>query len=152
MTGSREEKKSKKEKKEKRSRSEDEDEETVQHKSKKAKVVVANDDEDDDGPKRRTRSMSEGEDAFRKMLTPEEFRKLHSITVTGRTDDGVGNYHCLAPMATFADTPFAAPIRKCLDAAGFTTPTPTQSQAWPIAIAGRDVITVARTGSGKTCG
>jgi len=55
-------------------------------------------------------------------------------------------------MTTFESTPYAAPIRKALDAAGFASPTPTQAQAWPIALAGRDVITVAKTGSGKTCG
>lgn len=35
-----------------------------------------------------------------------------------------------------------------LNAAGFQKPTPTQAQVWPIALAGRDVITVAKTGSG----
>lgn len=35
---------------------------------------------------------------------------------------------------------------------GFSHPTPTQAQSWPIALDGRDVITVAKTGSGKTCG
>ena len=135
-------------KKEKRSRDVDESEEEG-HKSKRARDVS----EDEEGQvRRRTRSMSEGEDAYRKMLTPEEFRKQHVITVTGRSEDGTGSYVCPAPMATFADTPFLPPIRRALDAAGFTTPTPTQAQAWPIALQGRDVITVAKTGSGKTCG
>ena len=143
------------EKPKKGKRTHDEDEsEDVGHKTKRAKVVTEEvvDSEEPVESRRRTRSMSEGEDAFRKMLTPEEFRKLHVITVTGKSEDGSGSYACPAPMSTFADTPFLPPIRRALDAAGFTTPTPTQAQAWPIALQGRDVITVARTGSGKTCG
>jgi len=33
---------------------------------------------------------------------------------------------------------------------GFTTPTPIQSQSWPIVLSGRDLIGIAKTGSGKT--
>lgn len=36
--------------------------------------------------------------------------------------------------------------------AGFKAPTPIQAQAWPIALAGRDLVAIAKTGSGKTCG
>lgn len=36
--------------------------------------------------------------------------------------------------------------------AGFKAPTAIQAQAWPIALAGRDVVAIAKTGSGKTCG
>ena len=32
----------------------------------------------------------------------------------------------------------------------FTAPTPIQSQSWPVALSGRDVIGIAQTGSGKT--
>lgn len=135
----------------KRSRGDDDSEEEAKHTSKKKRVESSKVPEEDEvvETRRRTRSMSEGEDSFRKMLTPEEFRKLHQIAVTGKSADGNGPFVCPAPMVTFGDTPFLPPIRKCLDSAGFTTPTPTQAQAWPIALAGRDVITVARTGSGK---
>lgn len=36
--------------------------------------------------------------------------------------------------------------------AGFSDPTPIQAQAWPVAMEGRDVVAIAKTGSGKTCG
>ena len=34
--------------------------------------------------------------------------------------------------------------------AGFVEPTPIQSQGWPMALKGRDLIGIALTGSGKT--
>jgi ATP-dependent RNA helicase DDX5/DBP2 len=36
--------------------------------------------------------------------------------------------------------------------AGYSHPTAIQSQAWPIALQGRDLVAIANTGSGKTCG
>ena len=41
----------------------------------------------------------------------------------------------------------------CLDIIaklGFAEPTPIQSQGWPMALKGRDLIGIAETGSGKT--
>ena len=32
--------------------------------------------------------------------------------------------------------------------AGFSAPTPIQAQAWPIAMAGRDMVAIAKTGAG----
>jgi ATP-dependent RNA helicase RhlE len=52
--------------------------------------------------------------------------------------------------ATFADYPLNEDIRKDLDAAGFVTPTPIQAACLPHALAGRDVIGLAQTGTGKT--
>lgn len=36
--------------------------------------------------------------------------------------------------------------------AGYKAPTPIQAQAWPVALEGRDLVAIAKTGSGKTCG
>ncbi len=110
--------------------------------------------DEQDFVRRRTRSMSDAEEHFR--LVPcsngDEFRKLHQITVTGRDESGNSLFQCPEPMTTFASTPFPQAIRRALDAAGYANPTPTQAQSWPIALQGRDIITVAKTGSGKTCG
>ena len=43
------------------------------------------------------------------------------------------------------------PILKALGEQGYETPTPIQEQAIPAALAGRDVLGCARTGTGKTC-
>ena len=120
---------------------------------KTKKVSVAEiDDDDENAPRRRTRSMSEGEVSFNKMLSAEEYRKQHKISVVGKPGKDETVYEPHAPLLTFADCPFASTIKRSLECAGFTTPTPTQAQAWPIALAGRDIITVAKTGSGKTIG
>ncbi|KAK4478374.1 hypothetical protein RD792_017665 [Penstemon davidsonii] len=36
--------------------------------------------------------------------------------------------------------------------AGFSSPTPIQAQTWPIALQNRDIVAIAKTGSGKTLG
>lgn len=81
-------------------------------------------------------------------LTAEQFCVEHKILV--KSDDE--NFKCPDPMSTFDSTPYGGPIRGELKAAGYPAPTPTQAQSWPIALSGRDIISVARTGSGKTLG
>lgn len=39
-----------------------------------------------------------------------------------------------------------------MHSAGFSSPTPIQAQTWPIALQGRDIVAIAKTGSGKTLG
>jgi ATP-dependent RNA helicase DDX5/DBP2 len=108
---------------------------------------------DEDVPtRRRTRSLSNAEESYQPGQSAADFHKSHQITVTGQNESQSGPFVCPPPMITFESTPFSSAIRKSLDAAGFPNPTPTQAQAWPIALQGRDVITVAKTGSGKTCG
>jgi ATP-dependent RNA helicase DDX5/DBP2 len=102
--------------------------------------------------RRRTRSISDADEVFPEGLSAEQFRREHQITINGRSEDMKNEFEVPPPMTSFAMTPYPAPIRRALDAAGFSNPTATQAQAWPIALSGRDVITVAKTGSGKTCG
>ena len=51
----------------------------------------------------------------------------------------------------FRDLGLTAPILKALTLEGYTEPTPIQRQAIPPALAGRDVLGCAQTGTGKTC-
>ncbi|HMN74135.1 MAG TPA: DEAD/DEAH box helicase, partial [Rhodoblastus sp.] len=41
-------------------------------------------------------------------------------------------------------------VLQAVEASGYTTPTPIQAQAIPEALAGRDVLGIAQTGTGKT--
>src|SRR5271166_2075090 len=41
-------------------------------------------------------------------------------------------------------------VLQAVEASGYTTPTPIQAQAIPYALAGRDVLGIAQTGTGKT--
>ncbi len=51
---------------------------------------------------------------------------------------------------TFASLGFASSILHALNAAGFIKPTPIQEGAIPAGLAGRDVLGIAQTGTGKT--
>jgi ATP-dependent RNA helicase RhlE len=53
-------------------------------------------------------------------------------------------------LTKFSDLGLAAPILKALQDAGYDTPTAIQAQAIPLALAGRDVLGIAQTGTGKT--
>jgi ATP-dependent RNA helicase RhlE len=51
---------------------------------------------------------------------------------------------------TFESLGLAAPINQALKNAGFLTPTPIQAGALPSGLAGKDVLGIAQTGTGKT--
>ena len=53
-------------------------------------------------------------------------------------------------VTTFADLKLSEKSLHALDRAGFEQPTPIQAQAIPPALAGKDVIGTAATGTGKT--
>ncbi len=53
-------------------------------------------------------------------------------------------------MTTFSDLGLSAPILQTLAAEGYETPTPIQAQAIPSILAGRDLLGIAQTGTGKT--
>lgn len=54
------------------------------------------------------------------------------------------------PILSFKDMKFPAPVLQHLDEKGIKRPTPIQVQGLPAILAGRDLIGVAFTGSGKT--
>jgi ATP-dependent RNA helicase RhlE len=54
------------------------------------------------------------------------------------------------PRYAFADLKISEALKRTIVARGFATPTPIQDQAIPFVLAGRDVIGLANTGTGKT--
>lgn len=71
-----------------------------------------------------------------------QFRKEKEITVQGK--------NVPRPVTTFDEAGFPTYVMSEVKAQGFPHPTPIQSQGWPMALSGRDVVGVAETGSGKT--
>jgi superfamily II DNA/RNA helicase len=54
------------------------------------------------------------------------------------------------PLPLFTDTGLSEPILRAVLEKGYNHPTPIQAQAIPVVLAGRDVMGVAQTGTGKT--
>ncbi|XP_055912203.1 ATP-dependent RNA helicase DDX42 [Eupeodes corollae] len=54
------------------------------------------------------------------------------------------------PVTSFGHFGFDEPLIKAIRKAEYTQPTPIQAQAIPAALGGRDIIGIAKTGSGKT--
>lgn len=98
----------------------------------------------DDGDVAIGRHDDDGDDS---AMSTEMFRKTHHIKIQ---NEGEENQYI--PFDSFDSTPFPEKLKRLLLKQGYTAPTPTQAQSWPIALAGRDIISIARTGSGKTCG
>jgi superfamily II DNA/RNA helicase len=55
-------------------------------------------------------------------------------------------------MTSFKDLGLSPEVLNAVAAAGYETPTPIQEQAIPVVLAGRDVLGIAQTGTGKTAG
>ncbi|XP_009134609.1 DEAD-box ATP-dependent RNA helicase 14 [Brassica rapa] len=77
-------------------------------------------------------------------LSPEAYCRRHEITVSGG--------QVPAPLMSFETTGFPPELLREVLNAGFSAPTPIQAQSWPIAMQGRDIVAIAKTGSGKTLG
>ncbi|KAL3688731.1 hypothetical protein R1sor_015040 [Riccia sorocarpa] len=78
-------------------------------------------------------------------MTEEEvtsYRNSLSINVSG--------FDVPRPVKTFQDLGFDAALMGAIAKQGYENPTPIQRQAVPIALSGRDMIGIAKTGSGKT--
>ncbi|KAL3617160.1 hypothetical protein CASFOL_038907 [Castilleja foliolosa] len=95
------------------------------------------------------------------LSAADMYRQKHEVTATGEDVP--------APFMTFEATGFPPEILQevryllqrrstcrtlqCyIHMAGFSAPTPIQAQTWPIALQNRDIVAIAKTGSGKTLG
>ncbi|KAI9815916.1 MAG: ATP-dependent RNA helicase dbp2 [Phylliscum demangeonii] len=72
----------------------------------------------------------------------EAFRQLHQMAIQGR--------NVPKPVESFDEAGFPSYVMNEVKAQGFTKPTAIQSQGWPMALSGRDMVGIAETGSGKT--
>ncbi|KAK4492640.1 hypothetical protein RD792_003458 [Penstemon davidsonii] len=71
-----------------------------------------------------------------------EYRKSLAIRVSG--------FDVPRPVKTFEDCGFSAELMKAIAKQAYEKPTPIQCQSLPIVLSGRDIIGIAKTGSGKT--
>jgi ATP-dependent RNA helicase DDX5/DBP2 len=78
-----------------------------------------------------------------------DYRKAHKINIADMHGKSIDGYE---PVLSFESTPFDARLIRVFESQGYDAPTATQAQSWPIALDKRDLISVAKTGSGKTCG
>ena len=101
------------------------------------------------GDARRDEDVRAPTTPMKRTPSVEDFRKEHAISIANacaKTKD-------LEPYTTFEEaTAFPKSLRNALKAQGYANPTPIQAEAWPILLKGKDVVAVAKTGSGKTCG
>jgi ATP-dependent RNA helicase DDX5/DBP2 len=70
------------------------------------------------------------------------FRAKHEMTVKGE--------NVPKPVRTFEEASVPEFVLAEITKAGYTEPTAIQSQGWPMALSGRDMVGIAQTGSGKT--
>ncbi|XP_017248267.1 ATP-dependent RNA helicase-like protein DB10 [Daucus carota subsp. sativus] len=100
----------------------------------------------DSGGSREGRSSDRVEvlPAVRSGPSAESYRRQHEITVTG---DNVP-----PPFTSFQAIGLPSEILREVLKAGFSHPTPIQAQSWSIAFQSRDIVAIAKTGSGKTLG
>jgi len=78
----------------------------------------------------------------RSDASAEEWRRENEITIVGK---GIPK-----PVHTFEEASMPEYVLKEVLKQGFTKPSPIQSQGWPMALLGRDMIGISATGSGKT--
>jgi ATP-dependent RNA helicase DDX5/DBP2 len=78
----------------------------------------------------------------RSDASADQWRREKGITIMGR---GIPK-----PCLTFEEASMPEYVLREVLKQGFTTPSPIQSQGWPMALLGRDMIGISATGSGKT--
>lgn len=70
------------------------------------------------------------------------FRKEQEMTIRGRDIN--------KPITSFEEAGFPQEVMNAIKKNGYEKPTGIQCQGWPMALSGKDMVGIARTGSGKT--
>uniref|UniRef100_A0A3Q0RDW8 RNA helicase n=1 Tax=Amphilophus citrinellus TaxID=61819 RepID=A0A3Q0RDW8_AMPCI len=78
----------------------------------------------------------------RPLQEVEQYRRSKEVTVKGRD--------CPKPIVKFHEAAFPSYVMDVIVKQNWTEPTPIQSQGWPVALSGKDMVGIAQTGSGKT--
>lgn len=78
----------------------------------------------------------------RPMQDVEQYRRSKEVTVKGRD--------CPKPIIKFNEAAFPSYVMDIIVKQNWIEPTPIQSQGWPVALSGKDMVGIAQTGSGKT--
>ena len=123
-----------------------EDENGEEGESEAGSASVHSDEEAANGgpsPPRNQNGMDSGEDEDEGHDAIEEERRNVFFATDSKTSNS-------GSEASFHSMSLSRPILKALVEIGFTTPTPIQSKSIPVALAGKDVVGGAVTGSGKT--
>eukprot|EP01045_Picozoa_sp_COSAG04_P017644 COSAG04_NODE_1574_length_6276_cov_3.068480_4_plen_797_part_00 len=131
--------------------------------AKKADKVAASKDKDDDDSKptgvlpvidhsevvylpfRRDFYQESAEVAGMSEQAVSAYKKELDVSVTWLTGGAAPR-----PVQSFKQVGFPTQIMRGIEKAGYEKPSAVQAQAWPVLLSGRDVIGIAKTGSGKT--
>ncbi|XP_061386445.1 ATP-dependent RNA helicase p62 isoform X2 [Musca vetustissima] len=81
--------------------------------------------------------------ANRSFAEVQRFRDEHEITIRGNAPN---------PIQDFSEAYLPEYVTKEIRRQGYKAPTAIQAQGWPIAMAGHNLVGIAKTGSGKTLG
>jgi len=84
------------------------------------------------------------------FIIPRHRRYAASATLGARHPVRPSNQKELKYVTEFQDLALVEPIRRALAEEGYAAPTPIQIQAIPHLLAGRDLLGIAQTGTGKT--
>ena len=95
-------------------------------------------------------------DAAASVTDAAAYAAKHSIVlkgaVAGIDSTPVLDFLKLRRVADGDDSPLPVKVLNFFKSKDYTSPTPIQAQSLPLSLAGRDIIGVAQTGSGKTMG
>ncbi len=104
--------------------------------------VIQNEFDFDESHDSSQRSHQKSDEKSNDLNKVKEFWAKNNITVHGKDAP--------LPVFDFHECEWPEKVSKALEIEGFESPTPIQSQGWPIVLSGRDMVGIAQTGSGKT--